>query len=176
MGQIGSFTPEKVVIPVLISRPELRGRLLDRLRSELGEEDLLSRMMSFEHTHYYDAEMGVPIRRFFVAFRRLVDPQRLAGLKRWTNGLEGELAAGGGRKVNLDPGLLSLSRFVLASTKDGSHRIPLSGGIYAEVTLVFQRGEFRPLPWTYPDYRSEPYRELLKEIRELYRRQLAEPP
>jgi hypothetical protein len=173
MGRIEPFVPEKLVIPVLISRPELTDRLLEELRSELGDEDFLTEMMSFEYTRYYEEEMGGPLQRFFVAFRSLVDPGRLAALKRWTNRLELEVSRGETRRVNLDPGLLSLSRFVLASTKNGSHRIPLSAGIYAEVTLVFEKGAFRPLPWTYPDYRSERYREALGQIRKLYRRQLA---
>jgi hypothetical protein len=61
---------------------------------------------------------------------------------------------------------------VLATTKDGSHRIPLRDGIYAEVTLVFERGDFRPLPWTYPDYRTEGCRSVLKAIRDGYRQRI----
>ncbi len=64
--------------------------------------------------------------------------------------IEDAFREGGDRTLNLDPGLLSLSRFALATTKDGSHRIPLRDGIYAEVTLVYERGGFHPLPWTVP--------------------------
>jgi Domain of unknown function (DUF4416) len=97
-----------------------------------------------------------------------VDPADLADVKRATNGIEDAFREDGDRKLNLDPGLLNLSRFVLATTKDHAHRIPLRDGIYAEVTLVFAHGEFRPLPWTYPDFRSEPVRAALKEIRGRY--------
>ena len=61
------------------------------------------------------------------------------------------------RPVNLDPGLLDGSKLILATTKDYAHRIYLSRGIYAEVTLTWRRGAFQPTPWTYRDYRTEPY-------------------
>ena len=67
---------------------------------------------------------------------------------------------------------MALSRFTLATTKENAHRIPLSDGIYAEITLLYARGGFQPLEWTYPDFRSERYRALLSDIRALYKAQL----
>ncbi len=116
--------------------------------------------------------MGTPILRFFLAFRELVDPSRLAAVKGESNTLEERWRRDGRRAVNLDPGLLALSRFVLATTKENAHRIPLSGGIYAEVTLLYARGGFRPLEWTYPDYRSPEYLAILNDIRTRYKEQL----
>ena len=40
-----------------------------------------------------------------------------------------------------------------------------------EVTLTYVRGKFQALPWTYPDFRSEEYAQILSAIRERYRRQ-----
>jgi hypothetical protein len=40
------------------------------------------------------------------------------------------------------------------------------------VTLTYVGGRFTPLPWTYPDYRSPEYQQVLTAIRELYREQL----
>jgi hypothetical protein len=44
----------------------------------------------------------------------------------------------------------------------------LSGGIYGEVTLVYQDRRFQIQPWTYPDYRSELYHEFFKKLRAAY--------
>jgi len=63
---------------------------------------------------------------------------------------------------------------VLATTKNYAHRIYLGGGIYAEVTLRYQGGTFRPWPWTYPDYASPPLIAIFNHIRQLYVRQLRE--
>jgi hypothetical protein len=172
MGTAEEFSPEKLVIGVLLSRPELRAPLLAALRAGFGPVDLEGEEREFTCTRYYDAEMGTPIRRFLLSFERLVSPASLAEIKGQTNRLEDLFREGGRRRVNLDPGILSLSRFILASTKDSSHRVPLADGIYAEVTLMYERGEFRPVEWTYPDYRDPVQRAVLKEIRRLYARQL----
>ena len=174
MGEAGQFKQEKLVVAVLISREEQRESVLSVLQSCFGRYDYLSKSLPFTFTNYYDREMGTPIYRFFVALECLVSPDRLVRIKEETNRVEIQFSENGSRRVNLDPGLLSLSRFVLASTKDSSHRIPLQRGIYAETTLMYEHGSFRPVEWTYPDYRSEEYLRTLGRIREIYSRQLAQ--
>ena len=169
MGQITKFKPEKLVMPILISRKQMRFSLLEALQTRYGPIDFTSVDLPFSYTRYYDGEMGTPITRFFISFLRLVDPGTLTHIKLETNMLESRFTEAGKRKVNIDPGLLNLSRFVLASSKDGSHRIPLADGVFAEVTLVFEKGRYRPLGWTYPDYRSDEYLGILMEIRKLYK-------
>ncbi len=171
MGRIHPFKPEKLVMPILISRMRMRTSLLIELQTRYGPMDYTSVDLPFSYTRYYDEEMGTPITRFLVSFRGLIDPGALARIKIETNRLESRFTEAGKRKVNIDPGLLNLSRFVLASSKDGSHRIPLSNGVFAEVTLVYERGGYRPLEWTYPDYRSDEYLEILHDIRKLYKAQ-----
>jgi hypothetical protein len=172
MGTAGIFTREKLVIAILISHNGRKDELLARLAERWGLVDYSCDPFPFTFTHYYDDEMGSPIHRFFVSFDRLVDPTSLARTKQETNGIEDLFRENGNRKVNLDPGLLSLPRFVLATTKVNAHRIPLSAGIYAEVTLLYGKGSFRPLPWTYPDFRSERTLSILNEIRAKYKAQL----
>jgi hypothetical protein len=171
MGEATQFLPEKLVMGVLISRPQREQELLSILDSTWGPSDFCSQLMPFTYTDYYDVEMGPGIQRFFVSFRRLVDPSMIADIKLQTNRVEEHFRETEGRKVNIDPGLLCLSRFVLVTTKENAHRVPLSGGIYAEVTLLFHKGSFRPLEWTYPDYRSAEYLRALNEIRGLYKAQ-----
>lgn len=166
------FTPEKLIIGVLTSRPELLERVEGELSRAFGSMDYRSEILPFEFTDYYVPEMGSPIVRRFLAVERLVDPERLAEVKLATIELESRYAEGGKRRVNLDPGLLSSSRLVLASAKDGSQRIPLRDGIYAEVTLTYIRGAFVALPWTYPDYRSTAYHRILSNLRDSYKEQL----
>lgn len=172
MGSVRAFAPEKLVVAVLLSEPQLKESLLAELERRFGDPDWVSSELPFDYTHYYDEEMGTPISRFFVSFRRLVEPQRLAEIKTATNLLEDSFRREGRRPVNLDPGLLSLGRFVLASTKPCAHRIPLSGGIHAEITLLYEKGSFRAVEWTYPDYASGEYRAILNRIRALYKEQL----
>ncbi|GAB4387396.1 MAG: DUF4416 family protein [Thermodesulfovibrionales bacterium] len=106
----------------------------------------------WEYSGYYREEMGGRLWRRFVFFEKLVGEGALAEIKLAAVALESGLSAGGRRRVNLDPGLLSLSRVVLASTKGYSHRVYLGRGIYAEVPLIFRRGRFEPGVFVYRDY------------------------
>lgn len=150
----------------------------ERVSAEFGPIEVTSPPYDFQYTDYYQATMGRDLRKQFFVHERLVDPACLADIKRHTISMEEELAASGqfpeARPLNLDPGLLSLGKFVLATTKDQAHRIYLRDGIFAEVTLRFQDGEFRTWPWTYRDYQEPFVREFLLQARDYYRRQLHE--
>jgi len=74
--------------------------------------------------------------------------------------------------VNIDPGYLTPAKLILATTKDYSHRLYLGRGIYGEIILVYSCGSFKPLPWTYPDYRSEDYSKYFSRVREVCRDQM----
>ncbi len=175
MGEIGNFTGEKLIIGILTADPELKPEItreLEREFREFGEIDYQSSLLRFDYTDYYDREMGNFITRFFVSFKELADPSDFARIKIRTNKLEKRFVSEGKRKVNLDPGMLSLDRLMLATTKNNGHRIPLNSGIYAEVTLMYVKKDFQDLPWTYADYRSGEYKEILREIRKKYKEDL----
>ena len=169
MGQISGFTPWKLVIGIICAEEQLPGSLPGHLEAQFGAIDYRSPVLPFDFTDYYRPEMGFPLFRFFLSFRCLLAPERLAEIKIAANAIEEEYRRPeGGRLVNLDPGLLNASRFVLATTKDNSHRIPLEKGIYAELTLQFAKKDFQVLPWTYPDYATREYRGILRQIREIF--------
>jgi hypothetical protein len=146
--------------------------LLDRARGALAEEFGPVRRdlgpLPFTFSDYYEPEMGPGLLRVFLAFERPIRPDRLADVKLRTNALEAEFAGPEWpvpRPINLDPGYLELAKLVLATTKDHAHRLYLRDGIYAEITLSYHDGAFRPMPWTYPDYRSEEYRAFFEALR-----------
>jgi len=143
---------------------------LRRLEGRFGPVSRIMEPFDFRHTRYYEREMGGGLKKRLAAFRRPVPPSGLPRAKRAAGEIEARLADPdrGGRRVNLDPGYLAPSRLVLASTKDFAHRIYLDRGIFAEVTLVYRDGRFRPLPWTYPDYREEAVLEFLRETRSAF--------
>jgi hypothetical protein len=173
MGEAREPQPVKLFVGVLTSRPSLLAELREPLEQEVGPIDLQSRVLDFEFTDYYEGEMGSGLKRVFLGFHHLVNPDTLVRLKTFTNQVEQSLAVKGRRTVNLDPGYLAAARVVLASTKDFAHRLYLGNGIYGEITLMFQKKDFQTLPWTYPDYRSEAYRQFFRELRTAYMAQLA---
>ncbi|MFP4205284.1 MAG: DUF4416 family protein [Spirochaetaceae bacterium] len=187
-GVVRSFTPAKLVIPTLLSAGEDAGTVADALSGAFGSVDYRSPEIPFTFTDYYTAEMGAGLRRVFFTISGLRDPSGLAELKLRTGELERRLShykspdtpayaetpdeLSCRRTVNLDPGFLFLGKLILASTKDNAQRIPLHDGVYAEITLLYKKGRFEPLPWTYPDYRSDAYAEILSDIRSRYKREL----
>ncbi len=168
MGKISQPLPVKLIIPMFSEDETLFQMAESRLQEAFGPIDYRSGTLPFEHTSYYTPEFGPGLLRKFVAFRRLVDPGSLAAIKHTTNAVEEALASDGKRRINLDPGYISQSKLVLATTKNHGHRIYLGKGIYAEVTLRYRNKAFRPWEWTYPDYRTEEYVEILEEIRSIY--------
>jgi hypothetical protein len=132
----------------------------------------------FEHreTAYYEATMGADLRKCFLAFERPFDPAELAARKltaiQWETDYARQAQHPEPRPLNLDPGYLTEAKLVLATTKDRDHRLYLRDGIYAEVTLHFQRGAWHARPWTYPDYQRADYHEFFLCCREYLRQRL----
>lgn len=144
-----------------------------QLMASFGPIRMESAPFAFQHTSYYAPTMGKDLQKQLLVFRDLVPLDCLAQIKRRTSALEDELAASGRfpepRPLNLDPGLLNLGKFMLATTKDKDHRIYLRDGIFVEVTLRYCDGQYLPWPWTYADY-CEPFvREFLDQARSYYK-------
>jgi hypothetical protein len=149
-------TPAKLVVGLLSQDRNLLVQAQVALSEKFGAAGLRSAEIPFNFTNYYEREMGPGLIRQWVGFLEPVEPEQLSDFKVKSGLIEKRFRTPTGqRRVNLDPGLLSLHNFVLASTKDYAHRVYLRDGIYAEVTLLFQSGKFAPLPWTYPDYQTE---------------------
>lgn len=146
--------PAKLIVGLLFRDFDIRERALIALEEQFGPLDWISEAKSFVYTSYYESEMGPGIYRQTASFNRLVPPTDLVDIKLATNRLEDDFSRDGGRQINIDPGLLSEERVILATGKNYTHRIHLRGGIYADLTLIYQAGSYQVLPWTYPDYRD----------------------
>jgi hypothetical protein len=144
--------PAKMVCSLFSRDLELIHRAAGTLVRIFGPLDWQSLMMPFDYTSYYESEFGTGLQRQFVGFVRVVNQDSLVDIKHVTNKLEHEFGTGGRRRVNIDPGILTAERLVLATGKNFTHRVYLGRGVFADLTLIYQKNSFRPLPWTYPDY------------------------
>lgn len=160
--------PVKLFAGAFSADKEMLDHVIERLIACFGHVDWRSPPMMFDRTRYYEKEMGWPLHRRFIAFERLISPESLVDVKLETNKIEAAHTDSGRRIVNIDPGYLSAERLVLATGKNYVHRIYLGRGIYADLTLVFSRGGFKPLNWTYPDYADPELIGLFKELRTQY--------
>ncbi|MBO4220304.1 MAG: DUF4416 family protein [Clostridia bacterium] len=169
MGSIKSFEPEKLVVGIMYTDEDHFRRVTDLLTSVFGNTDAETEEYSFsDYSGYYDAEMDGRVMKRFVSFERLMDPSALSEIKVKTNSIEDKMSVSGNRRVNIDPCLLSHGRFVMATTKGASFRVPLSEGIYADLSLVYSRGEWTDFFWTYADVRSDRMKAFLSDVRRIY--------
>ncbi len=118
------------------------------------------------HSPYYDSEMGAGIQKRLIAVRPLFPRADIVEAKQYAVELEHRFSSDGKRAINIDPGLISEENFILSTGKNFSHRVYLRNGVYAEVTLLFVKGnKIQELPWTYRDYLKEPARSWLLSVR-----------
>jgi len=160
--------PAKLTVGLLLKEQSLVPELAAALEAEFGDIDMVSPWFPFEYTKYYAPEMGQPLQRRVLVFEELIQQQALARIKLTTNRIEACYARDGKRQANLDPGYLLYERFVLATGKNYTHRIYIGEQIYADLTLIYQQGEYRALPWTYPDYADTQMRLFLLKVRQKY--------
>lgn len=169
MSQPVSPSPAKLVVGMFMAERRMAPAVAERLTARLGAVDLVSPWWAFDFTDYYTAEMGAPLFRRMLSFRGWADQKGLADIKQETNTVEAEFVGDDGRRrVNIDPGYLLPERFVLASGKNFTHRIYIGKGMYADLTLIYQKGAFRSLPWTYPDYADARIQGFLTQVRNKY--------
>ena len=153
------------MVSLLAGSEEPRTEAVELLSREFGPLAALSGLLAFDHTDYYEPEMGAGLTRRLASFQEPLPLWYLPLAKRACLEIESRLAGPEGRRVNLDPGLLSEDSLVLASTKPRPDRVCLARGLYAQVMLVFREGEYRPNSWTYPDYAGHEIKSILKICR-----------
>jgi len=169
MWDLQNPKPVKLIIGILAANENALAAAVKALNKQFGKIDLVSDVWPFTQTDYYKDETGPDILRQFVSIEKLIDPGNLARIKHDTNSLEQQLADSlklpHPRPVNLDPGFIEPSKLVLASTKNFSHRIYIGNKMFAEVTLMYEKGNWRHFDYTFPDYKQSCYHNFFTKIR-----------
>jgi hypothetical protein len=165
--------PGKLILSVLAAEwdrfwPEVKSTLVEKF----GKIDYESEYIPFTETSYYDSELGKPIFRKILAFEKLLEQNRLPEIKLATNILEEAYSREGKRLFNLDPGFITHERLVLATGKNFTHRVYLDQGIWADLTLIYSKGDWQDMPWTFPDYAAQKTKTHLRRIRDIYSKQI----
>ncbi len=162
--------PVKLIIGILASNEKMLTAAVEMIKAKFGKCDLESPTWPFTHTKYYEKETVTEILKKFITVEKLTAPDKIAEIKLKTNKMEVKLAkmanTGLSRPVNLDPGYIEPSKLVLASTKNFAHRIYIGKKIWAEVTLVYNKGKWIPFEYTFPDHKEERYHDFFSQVRE----------
>ena len=157
MGTAKTPKPVKLFASIIFGGEESLHEVEEKLVPVIGKIQEKTATMPFSHTAYYEKEMGKNLDRCLILFEPLFQREILPEIKLKTNETESFLLMDGKRTANIDPGYISLEHVVLATTKGFAHRVYLGQGIYADLTLIYQNGTFKPLEWTYPDYGGEEF-------------------
>lgn len=174
MGKAVEPQSVKLVIGMLAKDEKLFDKIEEFFVKEFEYIDYRSPILTFDYTTHYEVEFGPNLKRKFISFKTHIHPEDIPKIKIITNDIEQKFAKQKNnslkRQINIDPGYISDSKFILVTTKDYFHRIYLKDGIYAEVTLMWKRQDqsFTPFPWTYSDYQTKDQIKILNILREMY--------
>lgn len=172
MGKVRAAEPVLLFVGTLYSDAGIFDHSKEILEKNFGDILLTSPSIKWDYSSYYKDELGWPLFRQFIFFKNLIDPKILVDIKLKTNEIEDALSSRGKRCINLDPGYLTLSKIILASTKNYAHRIYLGEGIYGEVTLIYKDGTYNPHLYTYRDYQDKMYIDIFMNVREMLKKML----
>ncbi len=168
MGEIKDAPNAHPFFALMFTSEGHYGQIVSQLKERFGEilgSGPVYKVSDF--TDYYEEEFSLDLQKQMFVFRESRTLENFHEVKVWTNGLE--ISTGvkhnKSRSVNIDPGYLEPSKLVLYSTKNFSHRVHVGKGIFAEVTIIYEHGKFKFLPWTYPDYSWERNIEFLLKMR-----------
>jgi hypothetical protein len=152
--------PSKALLftAIMVNDKELIPKIDKILSDTFSKIELVSDIYDFNHSDYYNPEMGDLIFKYFISFDLLINKEDLPNVKKETISIEDEflIERKGSicRNINIDPGYLTHSKVIVSTSKNYSHRIHLKDGVFAELTYIISKEGWKPLEWTYPDYRS----------------------
>jgi len=165
--------PVKLFFSIFAGSEEAINKVIKELEVVYGIIDITSAFMPFDETNYYEGEFGKGLIRKLIFFERLISPEEIVKVKKHAIDIEKKYTFGEKRLVNIDPGYISLSRVVLSTGKDYTHRIYLGEGVYADLTYIYKKKEgYVNLPWTYPDYAKSDMKYFFEQARKLLKEQL----
>ncbi|RPJ59605.1 MAG: DUF4416 family protein [Acidobacteria bacterium] len=176
-NRLQSPPPAKCLMAIMTTADTYHAEAEEALAEAFGPLDRHSERYDFSRfSPYYDEEMGGRVWKYFVTFTRLIPMDSLVAVKLCAEKLQTRFAVeeqGAFRRtLNLDPGYVTGWNLVLSTVKNHAHRLYLGQGVYGEVTLLFRKHVFEPLPWTYRDYTSPAVIDFFTQVRSDYLKQV----
>lgn len=173
-AKLSTASPVKFIVACTYSELQLFQSSLEAFTEIYGKSDVQTDEFAFAHTAYYEGEMGSGLKKRFVSFEKLGAREKVIELKYLALELEGKSVVKMKRKINIDPAYLELSKLVVSTTKNFSHRIYIQKEIFGDIQLQYKGKKFVPLDWTFPDYKTETNLAFFTKVRNIYAAQLKE--
>ncbi len=146
----------RLIISVIHSSLDACADALRALEKQFGRIHSETTDLPCSNASHYREEMGDRLHRRFFSFQRMVERDALPELKVTCQKIEAQLGDRVEdytfRAVNLDPGMIAGQNLIMACGREFNHRIYLTDGVFAELSLVWSRDRFVRLPWTDEDF------------------------
>jgi hypothetical protein len=172
MARIQHPPPGRLIASVIYSHIDAVADALTMLEKQFGRILGETCDIRCSSAHKYAEEMGEELQRRFFAFEKPVQRDSLPAIKSTCHKIEKQLGDRihdyTFRAANIDPGILTTENLAMASHRDYNHRIYLGRGVYAEIQLIYARGQYTRLPWTEPDFCHHEAIELFLRVRESF--------
>ncbi len=163
----------KLFIGIIFNSEDVLNAVEKVLVKKFGDIDYRTKYIPFSHTRYY-ADMGTGLVKILYSYRKLIRREDIVNIKLYTNRIEKRFSESRVRKVNIDPGYVTLSNVYIATCKEYFHRTYLRKGVYLENEYRYVGRRYQPWEWTYPDYQKPEYLHFFHEARRMYYNQLQE--
>lgn len=145
----------KLICGIIFAEERSYQKALELLTQEFGEIEKKSEPYNFsQFTKYYEPELGQNLQRQFLVFKRTIEAEQLPDIKLKTIELEKQLSKNSQRTVNLDPGYLTSSQFILASVKASPGKIYLAKNIWAQLIYQISKNQIIENERTFPDLKQ----------------------
>ena len=118
--------PVKFICAFIYSQETIYENAKSILIKKFGKIDFETEKIKFDITGYYNEEMGTPLFRRFISFKKLKNPSEFSSIKLYCLKIEKKFSKENKRKINIDPGYINEAKLVLTTTKDFAHRIYLN--------------------------------------------------
>jgi hypothetical protein len=156
MGRILTPPPGKLIVSAIYGHIDAVADALKLLEKQFGRIQFETLDIPYTDTEKYAEEMGNGLQRRFFSFEREARRDSLPDIKPALTRIEEQLGDRVDdytfRTVNLDPGILTPANLTMASNREYNYRIYLGKGVFADIQLIWARGQFTRLPWTNPDF------------------------
>lgn len=172
MPKLTPPAPGRLICSVAYAQIDALADCLRRLENQFSAVMFETLDIPFTGEARHREEMGHQLTRRFFSFEKQVGLDRLPDLKRLCRKIEAGFADEVDdylfRAVNVDPGIMTPENVVMASSQGMNYRLYLTNGVYAQVELIWSRGQFVQLPWTNPDFTHPEALDLFNRVRETF--------
>jgi len=172
VARIQKPPPGRLVVSIIYSSLDALADSLRVIERKFSRVDCETIEIPCSSQDRYREEMGDNLQRRIFSFEQPVPCDSLPEIKASCHKIEPMFSDCVRdfhfRTVNIDPGILTPDKLVMASHREYNHRLYLGRGVFAQIELVYSHGKFMRLPWTNPDFCHNEAIDLFNRVRESF--------